>query len=238
MDDTANTGELLAEETAMADSLRVPFGVITFLAYKYSSKPVRISQELMTDSAFNLAIEIGAALGERVGRITETHFTTGDDSGKPQGATVGSGASVTAAGTGAITADELITLQDNLDPAYEEGPAVGWMMKKATRSAIRKLKDGNSQYLWIAGLANGEPDTLLGKPLTVNQSMPAMTTGLVSVLYGDWSRYVIRDISGATFHRLEERYREYDQTGFVLFSRHDGRVLDAGTNPILRLTQA
>tara|TARA_R110000765_G_scaffold3631_2_gene11342 strand:+ start:1480 stop:2853 length:1374 start_codon:yes stop_codon:yes gene_type:complete len=236
-DDTANSGALLAEETDMGDTVRVPFSVITFVAYKYSSKPVRISQELLTDSAFNLSAEIGSALGERIGRITESHFTSGTNSGQPQGVEAGSALGVTAAGTAAITADELIDLQDSIDPAYEEGPAVGWMMKKATRSAIRKLKDSNGQYLWVAGLA-GEADSLLGKPLTVNQTMPGMTTGLKSVLYGDFSKYIIRDVAGVAFHRLEERYREFDQTGFVMFSRHDGRILDAGTDPIKHLIQA
>ena len=238
VDDTSNKGAILGEGGSIGASTDPSFGVITFKAYKYSSKPVLVSQELLEDSAFNMASVIASLLGERIGRAGAEHFTTGDNSSKPQGITVGAGAGVTAAGAAAVTADELISLQDALDPAYESFPSVGWMMKKSTITAIRKLKDSDGQYLWQPGLTAGQPDLLLGKPYTVNQDMPAMATGNVSIVYGAMEKYVIRDVTSARFYRLEERYRDNDQTGFILFSRHDGRLLDAGTNPVIKLTQA
>ncbi len=238
MTDTANEGELLAEEGSIGSSVDPTFGVVTFNAYKYSSKPILVSAELLQDSAFNMGQIIGNALGTRIGRITSQHFTTGTGSSQPNGLTVAAGSGVTAAGAAAITADELIDLQHSLDPAYRGFPSCGWMFADSTLKIIRKLKDGDSQYLWQPGLRAAEPDMLLGKPYTVNQDMPAATTGNVSVLFGAFEKYVIRDVAQLRLYRLEERYRDNDQTGFIAFSRHDGDLLDAGTDPIKKLTQA
>ncbi len=238
MDDTSNSGELLAENGSIGSSTDPSYGVVTFNAYKYSSKPILVSAELLQDSAFNLAQVIGNALGTRIGRITSQHFTTGTGSSQPNGLTTSAGAGKTTASGTAITADELIDLQDALDPAYESFPSVGWMLKKSTLTAIRKLKDSNNQYIWQPGLRAAEPDELLGAPYTLNQDMPAIAVNNITVLYGAFEKYVIRDVASLRLYRLEERYRDNDQTGFIAFSRHDGDLLDAGTNPIVKMTQA
>ena len=237
VNDTGNTGRLLAENAAITETA-VTFGSVTLAAYKYSSDSVLVSAELMADSAFNLASEVGSMLGERLGRITAQHFTTGTGSSQPQGISVGASAGVTAAGAAAITADELIELYHSVDPAYRNDPSFGWMMHDDIILYIRKLKDANDQYLWQPGLQDSEPDRLLGKPVVVNNDMPALATGNVTVLVGAMSKYVVRDAGSVRMFRLEERYRDNDQTGFVAFSRHDGRVIDAGTGPIKKLTQA
>ena len=236
LDDTGNTGELLAEEASIGSSVAPTFGVVTLKAYKYSSKPILVSAELLEDSAFNLAAILGSALGERIGRITSTHYATGDASSKPQGVTVGASAGVTAAGAAAVTSDEVIALQESLDPAYQSFPSTGWAFHQSTRKAIRQLKDGDDQYLWQPGLRAGEPDLILGRPYSVVQDMPEMATGVVSIVYGAFEKYIIRDAGAARFFRLDELYRANDQTGFVMFSRHDGRVLQ--TNALKKLPQA
>ncbi len=236
--DTSNTGELLAEAGSIGASVDPTFGVVTFNAYKYSSKPVLVSAELLEDSAFNLSQVLAGLLGERLGRITATHFTTGDGSSKPNGLVTAAGAGVTAASATAITSNELIDLVHSVDPAYRNGSSVGWMFNDAALKAIRKLKDGDDQYLWQPGMRAAEPDILYGFPYTVNQDMAAMTTGNVTMLFGDFSKYIIRDVANMRLHRLEERYRDNDQTGFIAFSRHDGDLLDAGTDPLKKLTQA
>lgn len=238
VNDTGNKGRLLAENAAITETA-VTFGSKTLGAYKYSSDSVLVSAELMADSAFNLANEVGAMLGERIGRITAEHFTTGDASSKPQGIVTGAGAGVTAASASAITADEIIDLVHSVDPSYRNGPSVGFMMHDNVVLAIRKLKDSDGQYLWQPGLSASEPDRLLGFPVVVNQDMASsIATTAVTVLFGDMSKYIIRDAGTIRLYRLEERYRDNDQTGFVAFSRHDGLVLDAGTDPIKKLTQA
>ena len=235
VDDTGNVGELLAINTAAA-AQDFTFGQIVLKAYKYSSKYVLVPIELLQDSAINVPAYLAKALATRIGRITNTHFTTGDNSSKPQGVVTGASSGKTAAGTSTVTGDELIDLQMSIDPAYQANAS--WQFNFATLGIIRKLKDANGQYLWQPGLRAGEQDLLLGKPYVINQDVAAMTTGNKPVVYGDFSQYIIRDVMDITVLRLAERFAEYAQVGFLAFSRHDGRVLDAGTDPIKYLTMA
>lgn len=239
LNDTAQTGELLAENVAAAQQ-DVTFGQTILKAYKYSSKEVLVSRELLEDSGVDIAAVLGAALGERIGRITNTHFTTGDNASKPQGAVTYAAAGITAAVAGAITVDELISLFHEVDPAYRNGPKVAFMFRDSTLAALRKLTKADwagGSPIWQPGLTADAPSTILAKPYFINQDMAAIATGNKSVLFGDFSKYIIRDVASFRLRRLEERYAEKDQVSFIAFSRHDGRVLDAGTDPIKRLLQ-
>lgn len=236
VDDTSNTGALLAEATTIGTSVDPTFSTVVFDAYKYSSKAILVSAELLEDSAFNVGAEVGSLLGERLGRIMATHDTTGTGSAQPNGIVTASTTGVTAASTTAFTADEVISLQHKLDPAYRSGPSVGWMMHDAVLAYIRKLKDANGVYLWQPGLQAGNPDRLLGSPIAINQAMDsAFTTGKKLLLYADFSKYILRDVSQLRFYRLEERYRDTDQTGFVAFMRHDADTVQATAMQLLVL---
>jgi len=228
-DDTGNVGAILAENTTFGASVEATFAQVVFNAYKYSSTPVIVSQELLEDSAFNLAPIIAGQVGTRIGRITNTHFTTGDASSKPNGVVTASSLGVTTAGATAITFDEVFDLYHAVDPAYRSAPGFGWMMNDGILVYIRKLKDGNSNYLWSEGLTSSEPNRLLGKPYTINQDMQAtVATATKTMLVGDFSKYIIRDAAGLRLYRLDERYRDLDQTAFVAFSRHDGDCINTG----------
>ena len=238
VNDTGNTGRLLSENAAITETA-VTFGSKTFSAYKFSSDSCLVSSELMQDSAFNLASEVGAMLGERLGRIEASYFTTGTGSSQPGGIVTGAGAGVTAASATAIAADELFELVHSVDPAYRGQSSCGWMMHDNVLLALRKLKDGNDQYLWQEGMSAGEPDRLLGHPITINQNMASsVATGEITVLFGAMAKFIIRDAGSVRLYKLEERYRDNDQTGFVAFKRSDSGVIDAGTDPIKKLTQA
>ena len=238
VNDTGNTGRLLSENAAITETA-VTFGSKTFSAYKFSSDSVLVSSELMQDSAFNLASEVGAMLGERLGRCEAGYFTTGTASSQPGGIVTGAGAGVTAASATAIAADELFELVHSVDPAYRGQSSCGWMMHDNVLLALRKLKDGNDQYLWQEGMSAGEPDRLLGHPITINQNMASsVATGEITVLFGAMAKFIIRDAGSVRLYKLEERYRDNDQTGFVAFKRSDSGVIDAGTDPIKKLTQA
>ncbi len=225
--DTGNIGELLAEATTFGSSVDPDIGQVTFTAYKYSSKPVLVSAELLMDSAFDLASEIGADLGERIGRASAVDFAVGDGSSKPQGVATATGSSlgVTTASATVLTADELVQLQTSLDPAYRGDPSIAWAMNSATVGEIRLLKTNYLQYIWQPGLQAGTPDSLLGAPVGVVQEMDDTATGLIPVLYGAFNKFVIRDAGPFRFFRLEELFRQTDQTGFVAFSRHDSETL-------------
>lgn len=233
--DTANEGAILGENT-QAGEQDVTFGAVTLNGHTYTSKIIRVANQLLQDSAFDLNSFLSAKLGMRVARIMHRHFTVGDGASKPTGVVNASTLGVSAAGAAAITPDELIDLAHSVDPAYRTGAR--YMMADGTLKAVKKLKDSQNRYLWLAGLAVKEPDTINGYPYSINQHMAAMTTGNKSMLFGQFSKYMIRNVAGILVMRLVERYADYNQTGFVMFQRADGNLVDAGTNPIKHLLQA
>lgn len=230
--DTSNEGAIIGENTAVGNQ-DVDFGQVVFHAYKYTSKMVQVPIELLEDSAINVAAILGQMLGERIARITNRHFTVGTGASQPFGIVTQAATGKTAASATAIAADEILDLIHSVDPAYRNG--AGFMFHDNTLLAIRKLKDGEGRYLWQSSLQVGEPDRLHGHPIAINQHMPQIATGVKAMLFGMFSKYKIRDVAGFRLRRLTERYADSDQEGFVAFSRHDGNLLDAGTNPVKAL---
>jgi len=243
--DTGNIGELLAENVAAAEQ-DIVTGAVTFNAFKYSSKLIKVSTELLQDSAFDLASVLGTMLGERIGRITNNHFTTGTGSGQPNGIVTASSAGVTLANaTSNVTtftapqgADGFFQLLHSIDPAYRTAPGVGFMMNDTTLSHLRRLKATTNEYIFQESMRVGEPDRLLGYPIFINQSMASPAASAKTVLFGQLNKYKIRDVAGLRLRRLVERYAEVDQEAFIAFSRHDGDMLDAGTDPVKHLAMA
>jgi HK97 family phage major capsid protein len=245
-DDTSNTGALLGESASIgitatngvnSGDTNPSFGKVFWDAYKFSSKPILVPYELMQDSAFQLASILGDMLGERLGRIGNTYFTTGTGGNQPRGLVTGAAAGNTTASGSAITADEIINLEHQVDPAYRNG--AGYMMHDGILLALRKLKDGMGQYLWQSGFNGGVPDRLNARPVTINQDMQAtVATATKTILFGQLSRYKIRRVGSVRLYRLEERYRDNDQDGFIAFLRQDGNLLTAGTAPVKYLLQA
>jgi len=235
VNDTTNTGALLAENIQDSE-LDAVFGNLTLDAYKYTSKLVLVSKELMNDSAFNMGQVIGTILGERLGRIQNTHATTGTGSSQPNGIVTASTAGVTAASATVVTMDEVMNLEASVDAAYR--PGAMWMFNDTTRNEIRQLKSADSIYHWQPGAQAGDPDMLLGYPFIVNNDMADTATAEKSILFGQLSKYLIREVLGVTLVQLNERYADYHQVAFVAIMRFDGDLLDAGTNPVKHLVQA
>lgn len=234
--DTSNSGVQLGESAAV--STQDPsFGAVFWDAYKFSSKEIKVPTELLEDSAFDMASVIGAMLGERLGRILNTKFTTGTGAATPKGIVTASTLGKTTSSGTAIAADELFDLYHSVDPAYRNG--AGWMMHDNILLAIRKLKDGSGQYLWQSGLQDSSPDRLLGAPITINQDMQSsVATTTKTILFGQLSKYKVRMVNSMRLYRLVERHRENDQDAFLAFLRADGNLLDAGVAPVKHMLQA
>lgn len=235
VNDTTVVGEIVGENADVGASVDPAFAEVLLESYKYSSKPVLVSMELLQDSAFDLAARLSMLLGNRVGRIQNQHFTTGTGTGQPNGfvtAALAGGATVSAAGAAAIAYADLVDLIHGLDPAYR--PNAQLMLHDSILAEIRKLVDGNNLPLWGPGMAFGAPNTILGIPYVINQDMDAapIAAGKETVAYGDFSKYVIRDATGITLSRTDDRYWEKQQVGFLVTMRSDGDLLDAGTDPI------
>ena len=143
---------------------------------------------------------------------------------------------MTAAATGAITFDELIDLEHSLDIAHRTGAQ--FMVNDSTVKILRKLKDADNQYIWQRAVTAGAPSTLLGYPVVINNDMPAAAASAVSVVFGQLNAYKLRIVEQVRIYRLEELYRANDQDGLVAFNAFDGKVINPGDDPIVKLTQA
>ena len=222
----ASKGEAswIDEEGAIPES-DDSFGLISIGAYKIGTL-IKVSEELLSDSVFNLEAYFSQEFGRRLGSKEEQAFLIGDGTGKPSGifdATLGGETGVTAASATAISADELIDLYYSLKNAYRSSAV--WMMNETTVKAIRKLKDANGNYLWAPGLKDGETDTLLGKKLLTSVYIPELAADKRTIAFGDFSNYWIGDRQGISFKRLNELYAVTGQVGFLATQRVDGRLV-------------
>jgi HK97 family phage major capsid protein len=237
--DTSNSGELLNSATAPTTDTSTPFASKSWFAYKFSSKLIKVDQELIEDNSFNLPAVIAGMLGERLGRSINTYCTTGNGANEPEGIVTGSSMGKTAASATAITAAELIDLQHSVDPAYRGGAA--FMMHDSVLAYIRKLQDSQNRFYinFIDGLREGVPDRLLGWPIYINQAMDSTVAATKkTILAGQLSKYKMRRVNAVRMYRLQERYRDTDQDGFVAFLRLDGKLLNAGVNPVKHFLQS
>jgi HK97 family phage major capsid protein len=237
VDDTAKTAALHTEGTALTDdgSEDVTFGQKRLDAYVYDTEFVKFSMELAQDSIFNVESLLGELLGERLGRKANSILTTGTGSSQPNGIVTASSLGVTAAAVGAITCDELLDLVHSVDPAHRGGPKVRFMFNDSTLKAIRKLKDGNGQYIWQMGnIQQGAPANLLGYGYSVNQAMASLATGNKTVIFGNMDKYIVRKVGGPVLGVMRERF--WPDLGIAGLIRLDGELVD--TAAVKHLIQA
>ena len=211
------------------------FGQVSIGAYKLGTL-IKVSNELLNDSVFPLEGYISKEFARRIGAKEEDSFFNGDGDGKPVGifhSTGGAQVGVTAASTSAITADEIIDLFYSLGASYRKKAV--WVLNDATVKSIRKLKDGNGNYLWQPALTADTPDTLLGRPVYTSASVPTIASGAKVIAFGDFSFYWIADRQGRIFKKLSELYATTDQTGFVATQRVDGKLILPEANKVLQM---
>ena len=187
---------------------------------------IKVSEELLNDSAFDLEKYFQEEFARRIGNKEEDAFFNGDGIGKPLGVLAANGGAevgVTAASATAITAEEVISLFYSLEAPYRENAI--WVFNDATMAAIRKLKGNDGQFLWQKALHEGDHETLLGKPVFTSPFMPEIAAGAKPILFGDFNFYWIGDRQGVTFKRLNERYADTGQVGFLATKRVDGKLI-------------
>lgn len=228
-DGTAETGELIAEN-ATATAADPTFGTVALNAYKFSSKIVAVPFELLQDAQIDIEAFVNARLAERLGRATNTYFTTGTGTAQPRGVVTGAASGkVGATGqTATVVFDDLIDLIHSIDPAYRAGKC-GFMLADSSLKVIRKLKDSQGRPIFLPGyeLNNSMPDTILGYGVTVNQDVAAMAANAKSILFGDYSKYIIRDVMAATLFRFtDSAYAKLGQVGFLMWMRSGGNLVD------------
>lgn len=245
--DTSNVGAIIAE-AAQVSTQDVTIGQLTLGAFKFTTNMVKVSIELLQDSAFDVDAFLKQQFAQRLGRILNTKFTVGVGTTEPKGiitaatagpTAVGSSSNDGSAATGAnsIGSDDLIALEHSIDPLYRQGAA--WMFNDSTLRAIRQLKDKQGRPLYQpGGYFNGAPDTILGYPYFINNDMAAIATTNKTVLFGQLKKYLVRQVKELSIVRLNERFADFGQVAFVGFARYDGNLIDAGTHPVKFLVQA
>lgn len=217
------TASWMDEEGAFLES-DDEFGLTSISAYKLGTM-IKVSDELLNDSVFDLQSYIAGEFGRRIGAKEEEAFFIGDGVGKPIGvfATAGGGeAGVTTAGA-AIAFDDVMDLFYSLRAPYRKKAV--WTLNDSTVKALRKLKDGNGNYIWQPSVQAGVPDMILNRPYHTSSYIPDLTAGNKVMAFGDFSYYWIADRQGRSFKRLNELYAATGQVGFLASQRVDGKLI-------------
>lgn len=231
-DATAEEGEIVGQNTAVT-GLETTFGQASLDVYKYSSKSIALPFELLQDSMFDIEAYIQNLLRLRLGRIQDRHHVLGTGTGQPKGVVAASAAGKvgTTGQTTTVIYDDLVDLEHSVDPAYRA--AARYMMNDATLKALRKIKDSQNRPIFVPGYETGNPggapDRLLGREIVVNQYMPVMAANAKSILFGDFGKYLIRDVMDVTLFRMtDSAFTLKGQVGFVAFCRSGANMVDNG----------
>lgn len=226
VDDTGIDAVAHTEGTALTDDggSDVTFGKPSIGAYAFDTEFVKWSMELAQDSIFNMEVLLGQLLGERLGRIGNTKLTTGSGSSDVKGIVTASAAGKTTAAVAAVTADEIMDFIHSVDPAYRASPKARVMFNDATLLALRKLKDGQGNYL-----ISNAPDTagklVIGSivvPYSINQAMASMAANAKFMVYGDFSRFYVRKVGSPVLGVMRERF--WPDLGIAGLIRIDGEI--------------
>lgn len=226
-DDTSNEGEILGENVAAGEQ-DIQVGGKKLKAYTFSSKQVRLSLQLLQDSAFGLETWVPKKLGERIGRRAARAWTTGTGVDQPEGITTNAIVGKTGANgqTTSIIYDDLVDIEHSVDVAYRA--SAQYLMHDLMLKVIRKLKDTQGRPLWQPIPAPGFPATINGFTYNIDNSMPVPAANAKSIAFGDFKAgYLIRQVLDVQTLRLVERYAEYLQVAFLGFSRMDGMINDS-----------
>ena len=211
------------------------FGQTTLSAYKLGTM-IKISNELLHDSAFDLASYIAARFGVAMGNAEERAFFTGDGDKKPLGIldeTGGAELGATSSSQTAVSFDDIFDLYYSLKSPYRRNAQ--FVCNETLLLQLMKLKDNNGNYIWKPSLDIAKPDTILGRPIRTSTFMPTVAKGERVLLFGDMKNYWVADRQARTFRRLNELYARTDQVGFLTTQRVDGRLILPESVKVLKM---
>ncbi len=190
----------------------------------------RVSKDLLLDSAVDVTSLITMLYAEAVAMAEDEAFLNGNGVERPAGildpgSSIGNTDATFVALTTADVADPIIDAFYAIAQQYR-GNGI-WIMRSVVEAKIRKVKDTQNQYIWQPGLSAGAPGTILGRPVFSSEFMPADAQNNVVMLFGDLRGYWIFDRLDMEIQRLDERYAEQSQIGYVLTRRLGGQVTQA-----------
>ncbi|NBN78685.1 phage major capsid protein [Microvirga tunisiensis] len=227
VDDTDKSADEHAEGSALADdnSGDVVFGQRALSAYSFDTPFIKWSWELDQDSIFSMEALLGELLGERLGRLANRRLTTGTGTNAPQGIVTGSSLGVTGATVSGISFDNVMELEHSVNRAYRRSPKCTYMFNDKTFLAVRKLKDGEGNYLWQKGdVTRGAPDLFNNYRYAINDDMDDLGPNRIPMIFGDFAKYYVRKVGQPIIGVLRERF--WPAVGIAGLIRFDGRVAD------------
>jgi len=225
VDDTGNAAMLVGTGVPMT-SVDPAVSSVTLSCYTLCSKPVVVNRTVLRDSAVNLERILSQVLSDRIGRTANSYFTKGTGASEPRGLLASSGGvptRVTTAASNAITFGEILALYFAVEEQFRTRGT--WMGNTSTILYLRSLADNDGRPLLIENPVTGMPATIFGRPVVENPDMDAIAAGKKVLIFGDFSRYVIREIPQIRLKVLEERFAEYDAVGLMAFYDFDASLV-------------
>lgn len=214
-----------------AGSAGLAFGKRAFTPHDMTGE-VDVSNEFLQSALLDGEAMVREEIAYGAGELEEQAFMTGDGVGKPMGlftaSTTGisTGRDVQTGSATAFTADGLRNCKYKLKEFYRQHPSTRWIFNRTCISLISQLKaSGTGQYLWKEGIAEGEPDRLLGIPLAETEYAPnTMTTGLY--VGGLFCLYYYWIVDGLDFgiRRLIELEARANQTVYLIRRKVDANI--------------
>lgn len=226
-DGTADVGAIVGQNTAV-NAADVTFGTIGLNPFYYTSNKIALPLELIQDSAIDVVGYVVNRLATRIARIQNTHFTVGAGTTLPDGVMVkaGIGKTGTTGQTLTVTYGDLVDLKHSVNRAYRGNAR--YMMNDLSVAVVSKLVDTTGRPIWVPALAAGAPDTLCGHPVAINDDVAVMAANALSIGFGDFGAYNIRDVAGTTVLRRfdDSNFALQNQVGFCAWTRSGGNLLD------------
>jgi HK97 family phage major capsid protein len=240
-DGTTDTGNWVDQPRASDIVPRgLTFGRNSFAAYTWYDI-IGLDWEFIQDEEVGLVAGILAdMIGEAAGRALNKALTDGNGSSFITGILAASGGAEQGketAANNAIVKTEFIDLIHSVDPAYRNGPNVAFMFNDNTLSRIRKLDFGTTddEPIWQPSFAAGEPDRVLGYPYVINQDFPSLAASAKLAAFGDFSKYVVRQVQDMNIVRLNETFAARMQTAFLGWARYDGKLIQPAAIKLLQM---
>jgi HK97 family phage major capsid protein len=235
-DATGETAEQIDENPSADTSLlNTSFSEKKLNSFTYSSKEMRVSRQLLQDNVFDLVAEFRRIASRRFFNRLNPLFTTGSGSGEPEGLVTASAVTANAQGSNSLVREDLINFIHKVDRAYRNNGA--FQFTDEVVSSIRKLEFGSSDSrpLYQPSARSGEPDRIEGYPFFVNNDLDSLGSGNKVATFGDHSQFRIRDVQDAEMMRLDELRALRNQVSFVMFMRHDSKLLDPNAVGVLQM---
>ena len=222
-DGTTEEGELIGENTAATEA-DTSFGIANLGAKKLSSKIIRVSNELLQDSAINIESYLADRIAQRIGRAEAKYLIQGTGAGtpaQPKGLAASVTGTTAAKVAGKVDWLDINALLHSVDPAYRDVGNSRLAFNDNTFKVLKEMVDAQNRPLWLPDVAGVAPSTILGKQYVIDQGIADIAKDAKFLYFGDFNRFVVRRVAYMTLKRLVERYAEFDQTAFLAFHRFD-----------------